>query len=492
MGIRGFTKTFFGFLILLNLILLDSCGKKPAAGNEVSSISSPAPGQDSVSIDDWKDILSRGKLIAVLKNSPTGYFLYRGRPMGFEYELLNRFCIQHKIVLSVVLESDVEKCFNMLDEGKCDIIAHNLTITKDRMKNVDFTIPQYEVRQMLVQRLPDNYEKMTHDEIEDDLIRDPIELIGKEVYVRKNSSYAQRLEHLSDEIGGDIKIIQEFGDIQTEELIDMVANKEINYTVADEDIAKITATYYPNIDVNTPLSFPTRIAWAVNKHSPVLLEKLNQWIRLEKSLPDYNVIYDRYFNDPKGYLHRVTSSYSSIRGHKLSRYDYLIKRYAKTIDWDWKLLAALIYRESQFDPEAKSWSGAEGLMQLMPETARLYGARNIENPEQNIRAGTKYLDFLEDFWKNKVPDKDERIKFILASYNVGQGHVEDAMRLAEEYHHDPEKWEGNVAYYLLKKSEPTYYEDKVCQSGYCRGEEPVNYVKEVLKQYDIYKQLLKG
>ncbi len=488
-----YNRIIFRVILLFPVLLicLFSCHQKPSTENQVADTTTVEL-PDSSGISDWKDIVSRGRLNAVLKNSPTGYFIYRGRPMGFEYELLSRFCQRFNLTLNVILESDVEKCFHLLSDGECDVIAHNLTITKERRKNVDFTIPQYEVRQMLVQRLPDGYEKMTKDQIEDRLIRDPIDLIGKEIHVRKNSSYATRLEHLSEEIGGDIKIIQEFGDIQTEELMDMVANKEIDYTVADEDIAKITATYYPNLDVNTPLSFPTRIAWAVNKNSPELLEKINQWLRQEKSLPDYNVIYDRYFNDPKGYLHRVTSSYSSIRGNKLSKYDRYIKKYAKTIGWDWRLLAALIYRESHFNPDAESWSGAVGLMQLMPETAKLYGAKNIKNPEQNIHAGVKYLSFLNDFWKNKITDKEERLKFILASYNVGQGHVEDAMRLTQEYHRDPQKWEGNVAYYLLKKSEPMYYENKVSFSGYCRGEEPVTYVKEVLKQYDIYKQLIKS
>jgi membrane-bound lytic murein transglycosylase F len=485
------TSGFGIFWIPILFLLMASCQHKPAGENSPET-TLVADNDDTININDWTDIAARGRLNAVLKNSPTGYFVYRGRPMGFEYELLSRFCRANKITLNVILESDVEKCFTMLNEGKCDIIAHNLTITKDRRKNVEFTMPQYEVRQMLVQRLPDNYEKMKDYEIEHDMIRDPIELIGREVHVRKNSSYSARLMHLSEEIGGDIKIIEEFGDIQTEELMDMVAGGDIDYTVADEDIAKITASYYPNIDVNTALSFPTRIAWAVNKKSPVLLEKINQWLREEKRLPDYNVIYDRYFNDPKGYLHRVTSTYSSIRGNKLSKYDNLIKKYAKTIDWDWRLLAALIYRESHFSPDVESWAGAIGLMQLMPETARIYGAKNIKNPEQNIRAGTKYIKHLQDMWKDKITDKDERLKFVLASFNVGPGHVEDAVRLAKKYEHDPAKWSENVAYYLLKKSEPTYYEDPASLSGYCRGEEPVTYVKEVLKQYDIYKQLMKG
>jgi membrane-bound lytic murein transglycosylase F len=477
-------------VILYSLVLFFSCNSKP--GQEKKTIQPVvSTTTDTLVIHDWDAIKAKGRLRAILKNSPTGYFLYKGRPMGFEYELLNRFCTSQGLLLEVILESDVEKCFQKLGDGSCDIIAHNLTITKERRKTAEFTDPQYSVRQMLVQRLPDNFQKLKQHELERKLIRDPLDLIGKEIHVRKNSSYVQRLKNLSGEMGGNIKIIEEFGDIQTEVLIDMVARKDIDYTMADEDIARITATYYHNLDVNTPLSFPTLIAWAVNKNSPGLLNELNEWIRTVKTLPDYNVIYNRYFNDPKGYLARVKSDYSSIRGKKVSPYDALIKKYAKRINWDWRLLAALIYRESHFDPGAESWAGAQGLMQLMPETAKLYNTKNIRNPEENIRAGTAYITAIDDLLKNQVKDENERLKFILASFNVGQGHVEDAIKLASKYRRDPAKWEDNVEYYLLRKSEPAYYEDPVSTSGYCRGEEPVNYVREILKQFDIYKQLLR-
>jgi membrane-bound lytic murein transglycosylase F len=473
-------------------VALSTCHPRQAEEKKAAHQEVITTVQDTLLIDNWDKILADGKLRAILKNSPTGYFIYKGNPMGFEYELLNRFCMQHKLILEVILESDVEKCFGMLNDGKCDVIAHNLTITKERQKEVEFTIPQYEVRHMLVQRLPENYSQLKEHEIERMLIRDPVDLIGKQIHVRKNSSYVQRLKNLSQEMGADILIIEEFGDIQTEELISMVADGEINYTIADEDIARITATYYSNIDVNTPLSFPTRIAWAVRKNSPGLLIQLNEWLQETKRLPDYNVIYNRYFNDPKGYLNRVKSDYSSIRGNKISPYDKLIRKYARNIEWDWRLMAALIYRESQFDPKAESWAGAVGLMQLMPETAKQYGARNISNPEQNIRAGTLYLLSLIRFWKDRVKNDEERLKFILASYNVGAGHVEDAQRLAEKYNRDSQQWEDNVEYFLLKKTEPSFYEDELVKSGYCRGAEPVNYVKQVMKQYAIYTQLIRS
>ena len=203
-------------IISLALISPFSCHRNMPAETLVNSPKVIPSSADTLTLHDWDDIVVKGKLRVILKNSPTGYFLYRGRPMGFEYELLSRFCDRHKINLEVILESDMEKCFAMLNEGKCDVIAHNLTITKERRKDVEFTVPQYEVRQMLVQRLPDGYAKMKSYQIENLLIRDPVTLIGREIHVRKNSSYYDRLIHLSEEMGGDIKVIQEFGDIQTE------------------------------------------------------------------------------------------------------------------------------------------------------------------------------------------------------------------------------------------------------------------------------------
>ena len=154
---------------------------------------------------------------------------------------------------------------------------------------------------------------------------------------------------------------------------------------------------------------------------------------------------------------------------------------------NWRLLASLIYQESKFDPYIKSWA-AEGLMQLMPKTAKSFGAKNPRT-RQNIRAGTKYLIWLESLW-DSIPDPNERIKFVLASYNTGQGHVQDAQRLAEKFGHDPKKWDNNVAKYLLLKSNKQYYRDEVVKFGYARGKEPVNYVNGILARYEIYKDLL--
>jgi membrane-bound lytic murein transglycosylase F len=486
---KTFARIILFLLSLSSLTCNMGCsGNKGDKRNETN--------QEIISLDidpvkfDLSEINKRGSLRVILENTSTGYFLYKGRPMGLQYELASRFCEEVGLTMDIVIENDLEKSFRMLLEGEGDIIAHGLTITKARRQIIDFTEPHYEIRQVLVQRKPDGWRDMRLHEIEKTLIRSPSELIGKKIYVKKGSSYVRRLRNLSEEIGGDIVIIEEFGEVLTEELISMVSHGEIDYTVADEDIASISSTFYQNVDVNTPLSLPTQVAWGVRNNSPDLLDAINTWITSMKRKPDFNVLYRRYFEDPKGFRVRIQSDFSSIGGEKISPYDDIIQKYAGEINWDWRLLAALIHQESNFKPDAKSWMGAMGLMQMIPSTAKSYGVTNIFNPEQNIMAGTKHLNWLENYWKKYVSDSLERRKFVMGSYNVGQGHVMDAVRLTEKYNKDPEVWDDNVAYYLLQKSKPKYFKDQVVKSGYCRGEEPVEYVREIFAQYDIYTQFI--
>jgi membrane-bound lytic murein transglycosylase F len=128
----------------------------------------------------------------------------------------------------------------------------------------------------------------------------------------------------------------------------------------------------------------------------------------------------------------------------------------------------------------------------MPGTATRFGADDFTVAEQSLHAGTKYLLYLDKFWRKKIPNKDERIKFILASYNVGQGHVLDAYKLTAKYEGNKAEWDQNVAKFLLHKSTPKYYSDPVVKLGYCRGKEPVKYVKEVFQRYNHYKNLIEG
>lgn len=477
----------YHIVFAISLLFLTSCKKS----SESADTNSQTPEREEIVAElDLEAIIERGYLTAIIDNSSTGLFLYKGEPMGYEFDLLTLFCEEIGVELRLEVTPSLNEGFMKLNQGKGDILAYNLTVTKERKKRIAFTHYHNLVRQVLVQRKPDNWRDLKLHEIERSLIRNPIELIGEEVWVRHSSSYLTRMRNLSDEIGGDIIIVEDYPDVETEALIRKVAEGEIRYTVADEDVALVNASYYPNLDVKTPVSLPQQIAWGVRKNAPNLLTRLNDWIDQMRKTNDYYVIYDKYFRSTRQSRRRVNSEFFSSGDGRISPYDSLIKQGASKLNWDWRLLAAQINKESRFDPKTKSWAGAVGLMQIMPKTGARFGASNLLDPVQSIEAGSNYLVWLEDYWKPHIPDSLERVKFVLGSYNVGQGHVMDAVRLARKYEKDTAVWDDNVAFYLLQKSYSKYFNDPVVKHGYCRGIEPVNYVTDIFALYENYLDII--
>jgi membrane-bound lytic murein transglycosylase F len=436
---------------------------------------------------DLDAIRERGYLTAVVDNTSISYFIYKGRTMGFEYELLKRLTNYLKVSLKIKLVAGIEQAIDLLNKGEGDILAFPLTITEERKEYLSFTMPHFNTHQVLIQKKPANWRMQPPLLVEKKLIRDTTQLIGKEVYVMKGSSYKDRMTSISEHLGGRIKVVEDSASAETESLIRKVATGEIKYTVSDQTIAMVNTSYYPNIDINTVLSDPQQIAWGIRKNSPQLLEAVNGWLKDAKRKGVFKVIYDKYFNNSRSLQARIASDYSSLSGSKLSPFDDQLKAGAKQIGWDWRLIASMVYQESNFNPKVESWAGAIGLMQIMPETGNYFGVANLWDPSQNIKVGVKFLKFLENQWAKTVPDPQERKKFVLASYNVGLSHVIDAQKLTRKYGKDPTRWEDNVEYYLLQKSNPKYFRDPVVVVGYCRCVGPVAYVKEVLQRYDEYK-----
>lgn len=438
---------------------------------------------------DLTELRKQGKLTVLVGNSSSSYFIYRGRPMGFEYELLERLAKHLDLELEVVIPDDMNDVFDMLNRGEGDMIAASLTITKERAKTVDFTEYLMQTRQVLVQRKPENWRRMSWNNVRRGLIRNQLDLIDKTVHVRRNSSYYSRLVNLSDELGGDIQIETVSGDVTTEELIKMVALGEIEYTVVDEHIAELNATYYSDIDIGMPISFPQRLAWAVRKNSPALKEAIDQWMLNERKTSDYHHIVKKYYKNRKAYMLRSASGYHSQFGGRISIYDETFKQHATESAWDWRLIASIAYQESKFNNDLVSWAGAMGLMQMMPETARRFGGDSLMTPEKSIITGIRYLNYLNAYWIKHIPDSAQRMPFVLSSYNAGLGHVIDARNLCEKYGNDMNNWDA-VSYFLLNKSQRRFYKDKVVKHGYCRGEEPVKYVTEILGRYQQYQKLI--
>jgi membrane-bound lytic murein transglycosylase F len=464
-------------LSLLLLFLALGCNEKKK----------PSFATEPTVVRDLDDIRKRGYIEAILDNNSLSYFIYRGRPMGYEYELMQHLASFLKVKLKLKVISGVEEAIDKLNHGDGDVIAFPFTITKERTQYVSFTDPFLSTHQVLVQLRPAGWRLQQADQNEKMLLRNPADLIGKEVYVIKESSFKQRLENLSEEIGGEILIREDSADAETESLIRRVAGGEIKYTVADQMIAQVNQLYYPDIDIGTALSLPQQIAWAVRKNSPELDRKINQWLAYIKRDGTLQILHEKYFNNPRFSTLLTTSDYTSWNSEKLSPYDAQLKDGAAQLGWDWRLLASLVFQESMFDPNVKSWAGAIGLMQIMPETGDLFGVSNLWNPQQNIAVGVRFLKFLDDYWKKTVPDDNERMKFVLASYNVGLNHVIDAQKLSKKYGKKTDVWDDNVEYYLKQKSDPKYYRDALSVAGYCRCDGPVWYVKQVLQRYEEYK-----
>jgi len=469
-GIAIFSVLFFSLVVFV-------------LWNEISNSWKKNLNDSSNLPDDLSRIKKTGVLKAAVDYNSTNYFIYRGTPMGFKYELLQALCKDLGVNLEIIVSNNIRESFDGLKNKRFDVIAQNLTVTGERNAEMDFTFPIKQTQQVLVQRVKSD---KTSDS---KYINSVLELANKKVFVQKNTAYYKRLLNLSEEIGANIEIVAD-SVFRVEDLIEKVAKGEIDYTICDDNTGKLNKFYFPNIDVSLQISFPQNVAWAVRKGSAEWKAYLDKWLAEFKDTRTYHLLYYKYFESPR-IAERLNSEFNSISGGRISKYDGMIKEVAQEYNWDWRLISAIIYHESRFNENAGSWTGAYGLMQIMPATAEAFGVDNIENPKQNVKGGILLLNSLNNQFLKVIPDSTERVKFVLAAYNIGLGHVNDAQRLAKKYGKNPLIWENNVDLYLQNKSEEQYFKDEVVRWGYCRGEEAVKFVKNVTNNYRQYLNVIR-
>lgn len=430
--------------------------------------------KDKTYILDLPGIKTRGFIRAAVDNNSTGYYIYRGRRMGYEFEMLRDLAKRLDVQLHLVMISDIEKAFDYLEEGKVDLIAMNLEKSPSRLARASFSRPLGKMNTVLVgtkhSNKIDSWEKIGADTI----------------YVRKGAVYESRLNTIKDSLNLDFTLISKLD--HEEILIDQVLNGDIKWTVADQNIAQANATYNNELDISWKIEKDAEVSWVVRNNCSQLLGVLNEWVE-DKEKQYIPVLYSKYFLNSKNSYFRNTSPFSSIVGSQISEYDELIKDGAEQLGWDWRLLASLVYKESRFDITATSYAGARGLLQLMPVTLLRFGVTDPNDPRQSLMGGVKYLRYLDKFWMERVPDTDERLKFVLASYNIGHGHVEDAWRLTLKYGENTQTW-SSVSNFLKLKSDPDYYRDPIVKSGYAKGYLAVNYVTDIMSVFDSYKALV--
>lgn len=468
---------------------------------------------------DFDAIQARDTLVVLSTYNSTSYFLYRGQALGFEYELLQDFAEAHDLTLQMRVVHGRDSLYTLLNQGVGDVVAARVVPMAADTAHIAFTEPLYNTRPVLVQRTdsskpgglpmavdsivqkgaPADAEAPIADiadaappesiEVRARLIQQPEQLQGKEVSLPQESAYYETLVELSDTLTGDITVVELDTAVSEESVIRHVASGAVNYTVSPANVARLTESYFTNLYIRPVMGPQHRVSWAVRTNAPKLKAALDEWIGAQRDGARMNALYQKYFVDREGYRERVESKYLTGETGTLSDYDDLLRRHAADLGWDWRLLAAQTYQESRFKPRARSWAGAAGLLQLMPPTAREFGVKDVYDPDDNVGGAVRFLQWLTDYWDDHIPDSTERMKFILASYNTGHGHVEDARRLTQKNDGDDTVW-ADVAYWLLQKSKRSVYEDPVVKYGYSRGLEPVMYVSHILDRFEHYRQFV--
>lgn len=420
---------------------------------------------DSVN-HNWPDTLRVATLY-----SPTSYFVYRDVEMGYDYTLVQRLAKEKNIVVKLEIAPALSAGIQMLDSGLVDLVAYEVPVTSEYKQTLEFCGPEITTDQVLVQPRSDS------------LITDVTQLLGHTVYVERGSKYEQRMHNLNAELGGGVDIRTVNRDtLITEDLLEMVARNKIPLTVVDSHIARLNQTYYPTLDISLKLSFGQKSRWAVSKNNKWLADSINQWFGAEIPSREVDAVTKRYFQLSKNIPSFHTYDLSKGR---ISAYDHLFRKYATSLGWDWRLLAAVGFVESRFDNTVTSWAGAMGIMQVMPSTARAngYAPAALRDPETSIKVAVKILASLDDMFSAYVPDKKARQLFVLAGYNAGGAHILDAIALAKKYGKNSRVWDENVEQALLMKADPAYYNDPVCRYGYFRGRQTVEYVRQVKNFY---------
>ena len=422
--------------------------------------------------DDLSGLKERRRLRMITRNNPMTYFIFRGLQVGFEYELMKKFASQHDLRLEIVIPDSHAELLSYLNEGKGDVVASAMTITEERQEQTAFTRPYNEVSELVVVRA------------DEDSINSLQDLVGRPIHVRASSSFYTTLMALRDSIEG-IEIALVPDDVETEEILVGVEEGVYDITMCDSNLLDVERAYGRQLKAAFSVK-PAELGWAVRKDNTDLLSALDEYIRQEKGGLFFNMMKKRYFENTRTIAKAKDSMRVDLSG-QLSPYDDLTKKYASQYGLDWRLITAQMYQESKFDPKAVSWVGAQGLMQVMPSTGEQLGFIDLHEPAVGIHAGVKYMYQLINRFDHKLP-MEERLRFALASYNVGYGHVLDARRLAREMRWDANRWFGNVEKAMRLLSQPEYYER--ARYGFCRGGQPVHYVENIQRFYDAYVEVL--
>ena len=416
-------------------------------------------------------IKEKKRLNVVILNAPTVYYVGSDNQKGFEYDLLVNFAKSINVDLNFTIVHTKQDALEMSKKGIGDLTAASLTVTPERKKEFIFGPYYNSIRQQLVCHNSLYKKKLMPKSID--------QIVGLNIMVGKDTSYETTLNRLKEELEGfDFNITTE---LSTEDLLEKVWKQELDCTVVNSHTFMIAQRYYPEVVRAMNLTKRVNLAWILRKGDNSLKNALYQWLnRYERSgkMAELNGFYFDFLNifdyyDTKVFQKKLKTT--------LPRYEKYFKYAGKKYHIPWIILAAQAYQESHWNPNAKSFTGVEGMMMLTKNTAKLIKVSNRLNARESIYGGAKYFAMMRKIFPKEVKGKN-LWALTLATYNVGLGHIYDAQKLARELNKNPNSW-NDLKTVLPLLSHKKYY--KNLKYGYARGLEPVRYVDAIQHYHDL-------
>ena len=466
---KGTWTWWVGILVVLLGIGLLAMRRTPTMASAADGMWKVRP------VDRDLDLIRTDTLRVLVLRDPLSWEERPKSTTGFEWELLKRYARQEGLQIKAIPMDHLDSMIMALQLGTGDLIAAQCTPQRDRKQWLNFTSPYRMVRPVLATLRPDPIANRDGN--------------GHVVTSRTDTAEISAWSPFADpdhrfDIEGKRRIPLHTDPLVTPEdlLMEVVLGKH-GATIVTEARAAYEAGRFPVIEFSAPMGPAQPLCFAVRKNARRLLKSMNTWID-SASEREARALFIRSYSSKiprSGPLQ--TKKAIPVVGDSISPYDAQFQEHASAIAWDWELLAAMAFKESRFDSTVVSTVGAQGIMQIMPTTAKELGLSPGDAVSEHVRAAAKYLSRLDEMWKRAVPDKDQRLRFVLASYNAGPGHIIDAQRLAARLGLDPKRWEHNVERAVLLKAKPRYFMMPEMKNGYCIGSQVFHYVRDIVSMY---------
>lgn len=415
-----------------------------------------------------QSIKDRGVLHVLTRNAATTYYIGPHGPEGLEYELAKAFANHLGVSLKISTDDNLKSILEKTKDGDIDFTAAGLTVTAEREKNVRFAESYQSITQQLVY-----HRSIPRPKDMNDAIEGMMEVIA-------NSSHVEKLNELKDKYP-DLSW-DENNEVDTNELLTLVDERVIDFTVADSNEVLLTRRFHPNLRIAFNMSKPQKLAWAFSKNGDdSLYKEANKFLAEFKKSGQLEQLLKHHYNHAQNYNYAGTPTYLGHVRYRLPRYQEFFEAAGELNNLDWQLLAAVAYQESHWNPRAISPTGVRGIMMLTRTTAKDLGIKDRTVPEQSIKGGAQYISELSKRFSPEI-NKLDRLWFTLASYNVGFGHLTDARLITKQRGGNPDKWVDVKESLPLLRLKRWY---KKTRYGYARGNEPVKYVENIRSYYDI-------